>query len=368
MAVNISIPQARARLKTLPENLQSVLFSAQTAEIIYRIGEQNHLPEEKISEIAKAAGSAILGFIHIEELAKEIQDLAQLPLETAKSIAASLENRILNSIRSDLEKIYAPAPAEPEKPEEAKKPAPPAAPPAQFGGPPAPSKPAGPAPKPFIDLSSLTSKIKPAAPSVPPTIPKAPKPPAPITGAGGDKSAPQAPKVPPAPLPTTSAIPKAPPAPPPATPPAPAPVFLKRKLELEPLKPDMGVRIEQTTQFGAGRTPVPQPPKPARLEIGRLTPTKTTEPPKPVRTEMAPPRVVHYSEWRTPNISTPPQETVGGATPAPPKPPLPQVEKTTSELKELKPSVSPPPPPERIPPTSLQSSAPPPPPPPPPPK
>lgn len=296
---NVSVPQARIRLKILPENLQGVLFSAQTAEVIGRIGEENHLSEDKISRVAEATGVAILGFIHIEELPKEIQERAQVPPEVAKNVAASLENRILNSIRSDLDKIYAPVAAEPEKLEEIKKPSPPA--------------PTGPAPKPFIDLSSLSKTPAPAPPAKPTAAPSPTGLPmqakwktygaAPATPAAAPKTPP------PAPLPTTPSVP--------------APVLLKRKLELEPLKPATGIRLEPTSQFGTAKGAVPQPPRPARLEIGKFTPTAAAGLPKPVRTEMTPPRVVHYSQWQTPTTQVQSPAPTATSAPKPPTPPAP---------------------------------------------
>lgn len=333
---NVSIPQARTRLKTLPENLQDVFFSAQTAEIISRVGEQNHLPEEKVKRVAEAVGVVLLGFIHVEELAKEIQDRAQVTPELAKTLAASVENRILNSVRTDLEKAYAPVPAEPEKLEEIKKPA---SPPAPVGGPPTPPKPAGVVPKPFIDLSSL-SKIAAPAPTVKPTATPSPTglpiqekwktygaPPKPESGAlgGAPRKEDRAGVMPPGKTPV-------PPAPPPATPPAPAPVLLKRKLELEPLKPAAGIRLEPTSQFQAGKVQVPTPPKPARLEIGKppMPPPTGGQAPEPARTEMTPPRVVHYSQWLT--SITQVQPPTPPAMPAP-KPPTPGSETSGSATR-----------------------------------
>ena len=52
-----------------------------------------------------------VGFIHPEDLAKEIKDALNLNPEIANSIADEIDRKIFNPIRTDLEKIYSPAEA-----------------------------------------------------------------------------------------------------------------------------------------------------------------------------------------------------------------------------------------------------------------
>ena len=108
-----TLQQNRKRFKSLPPMLQDTLFSVQTAEAVKRICDQNHIPSEKIGAIAESVGLVLLGFIHSEELASEIEQRTALAPQMAKELASALNSRIFSSIKPDLEKIYAPVEEEP---------------------------------------------------------------------------------------------------------------------------------------------------------------------------------------------------------------------------------------------------------------
>jgi hypothetical protein len=96
------------RYDTLPESLKDAGFLPYNTLLIKKIGESNHLTEEKISTISQLVGYVLFGFIHPEDLAKEIRESLNLNPEIANSIADEIDRKIFNPIRTDLEKVYAP--------------------------------------------------------------------------------------------------------------------------------------------------------------------------------------------------------------------------------------------------------------------
>jgi len=106
--IQVTKDKALQRYDLLTENLKAALFSSSNAEIVRKVGESQHLTEDKIVVIGKIIGYVILGFIHSEDLAQEIKDALNLNSEIANSIAAEIDRKIFALIRADLEKVYQP--------------------------------------------------------------------------------------------------------------------------------------------------------------------------------------------------------------------------------------------------------------------
>src|SRR5258708_612581 len=102
--ITIQKDLARQRFTTISPRLQDAMFSIQNAEIIDLIANQNNISEDKVGGIADAVAWVLRGFIHIEDVAKELQDTIGVPAQTATEIVKSLENKIFNPLRSELEK------------------------------------------------------------------------------------------------------------------------------------------------------------------------------------------------------------------------------------------------------------------------
>jgi len=106
--IQVTKDKALQRYDLLTENLKAALFSSSNAEIVRKVGESQHLTEDKIVVIGKIIGYVILGFIHSEDLAQEIKDALNLNSEIANSIAQEIDRKIFALIRADLEKVYQP--------------------------------------------------------------------------------------------------------------------------------------------------------------------------------------------------------------------------------------------------------------------
>lgn len=105
------VPQEQAlkRWDTLPDNIREALASEHSVEILERITESEHIPGEKIPIISQVAGYVLMGFLHPEEAAYELQDGLKIDAKIAESISKSLNSRLFAPFKSQLEKIYAPA-------------------------------------------------------------------------------------------------------------------------------------------------------------------------------------------------------------------------------------------------------------------
>ena len=107
--IQITKQQIDARWDILPVNLREILYSPDYGKIIWDVCEANHLTNEKIGKIAGLCGYVIMGFIHPEDLAKEIKNATGIHSEIAETIAKEIDRKIFTPIGNEIDKIYAPA-------------------------------------------------------------------------------------------------------------------------------------------------------------------------------------------------------------------------------------------------------------------
>lgn len=374
--ITISKSQVLQRWDLLPQSLLETLCSEETGGFLREIFESDHVPSDKVPAVGRLVGYVVMGFLHPEDLAKEIKLATELDQKVCEEIATSLNRKIFIPIRGELDKAYAPVPSEMPKPKmiditSPSKLIPPGPAPANlneikltapvtskepskisplsFGGasitpPPAPG-------------SSLPTKpnlpaTPPASPVFPPNAPGFAPPQKPISTSliGGTGSAPGA---------LSSANPLgAGAAQKPFTAPQGQPFMLHKETEVEPLKSSPEFKLQVPKPPSAINRPSSQEAKPARLEIGNLG--QGTPKPQITKVEPEKSRFVNYSQNRTPiqNPSltqapisprpapstspltppvtkpiTPPQASTPVSPPAVPKTPTPPAPpKTTSEF------------------------------------
>ncbi len=288
----VSKQEILARWETLSDTLREALASQESAEALQRILESEHIPEYKRNIISGAIGLVLLGFLHPEELRGEIENAATLPPQTAAAVASAVISRILEPLRQELSRAYAPA---------------------------------GSTPRPAtrivsdMQLSGMPTLVR--------STPGAPIGQASAVGTPAPKPAGPMPSPLGAPVATTG-----------TTAPAPAPVMLHRETEFKP--------IQQTTSSSAlkadilGKQPAgtgavsmfggkpaasgPAAPIAAKIEFGSASGAiKQPQMPTISRTEANIPRVVHYSDMKTP--VSPFGAAATGMSPMPqaPRPPMP---------------------------------------------
>jgi hypothetical protein len=96
------------RWDTLPDDLREAIFSEVNSDFLWKTCEAEHIPNGKISDVAKVMGYVLMGFLHPEDIAQELKEGLSLDMQTANSIEAALNKRIFAPLRPDIDKVYAP--------------------------------------------------------------------------------------------------------------------------------------------------------------------------------------------------------------------------------------------------------------------
>jgi len=343
--LKITEDQSTQRWDALPENIREALTSVTGSDFVWATCEAEHIPDEKIYDVARIVGYVLMGFLHPDDAASEIKESLQIDIKIAQSIADAINKRIFDPLRADIDKVYKPvgsAGVGPKMMTDIGVPKPPAfsaAPPAPV---PMPMAPRSTPPKPLSEAG--WSRVAPGGPTLqfnasqiapPPAPPKAapvaaPIAPKPTVGTpalgeferrGISKSA--------APTPTQAPVPSmpAPAAPiepkPPVASSEPAPVMLhedtsfkasQKNSDFRLTRPDEGAEMNMNT----GKVPF-MPVKAAVLELGN----NPGQMPKPA----VPQRMVHYTELQNASSNMPPSAAgdrhVTEITAAPPPAPMP---------------------------------------------
>jgi len=142
--LNVTNEDLIRRWDKVPQSMREDISSDANADFIWKTCDNEHLPEEKRYDVAGITGWVLLGFLHPGDLAEEIAERLQINRPTAGTIANAINERIFAPIKKELDEIYEP--------------------PSKFGSP-------------IPEPPRLVEEIK-AAPALPP-VPKTPEPPRP---------------------------------------------------------------------------------------------------------------------------------------------------------------------------------------------
>ena len=293
MLIKFSKEQLDSRWDSIPEILREAMSSEANSDTVWKTAEGEHLPEEKIMTASKLVGYVLMGFIHPEDLARELHDNLGIDKRIAASIAEPINKKIFQPLREELEIVYSPAVSGVELP--------------------------------ATEESVRTESPKPVLMDSISSVPKffqtgqIPKPAAPMP-------------TPPAPTPKPATKPVSalnqfsvsrpvPPATPDATVSA-APFMLHMESKAQPLSPSKsGFKIGLSEeQFGKMEQKWTAPPKPAQIETSFVYGEPSRTIPKPVAPKPISPsrpvgfseqgkgelsaRVIHYNEMKTPVVPT----------------------------------------------------------------
>ena len=100
--------QVNQRYKSLPQNLKNEIFSYANAEDVFRIGGSNHFSDEKISLVAMVTGRIIMGFVHPDDITKELQKAVNVDNRIAITVGQELSKKIFSRLRDDIRQVYDP--------------------------------------------------------------------------------------------------------------------------------------------------------------------------------------------------------------------------------------------------------------------
>ena len=100
--------QSLDRWDTLPLNLREELCLEVNSDFVWKTCNDEHIPDEKIYEVAKVIGYVLFGFLHPEDVAQEIKERLGVDTRTANSIEEAVNKRIFAPLRTDIDKVYSP--------------------------------------------------------------------------------------------------------------------------------------------------------------------------------------------------------------------------------------------------------------------
>lgn len=102
--------QASRRWDSLTPQLREALFSDVNDDFIRKLCESEHIPDDKQEIVFGATGCVLMGFLHPEDLAGEIQGAAGLNSQVANALASAINQRVFLPIRGDIDRVYNPSP------------------------------------------------------------------------------------------------------------------------------------------------------------------------------------------------------------------------------------------------------------------
>ncbi len=318
MSTQISKQQFDTRWDALPEILREAMASETNSSVVWKTAESEHLSEEKISAVSRSTGYVLMGFIHPEDLANEIKDSTGIDSRIAAAIVEPINTKIFQPLRDELENLYAPPGDESRSP----------IPIDEIGKPQVAVPVPTPAPVPQVSKAGIspTSVPMPKPVNQPTPFPQSMIQPRQPVKATPPSNLPVLSKVgvPVSETPDIKPIEKV------ASPiqpiqkesagqPVSAPFILHQETEFQPTaqtKSNFKVTLSEE-QFGKMEQKWMPPPKAAQIETSFVygEPSRTIPQPKPAspnRVESDPrvdstssPRIVHYSEMRTPVAPAP---------------------------------------------------------------
>lgn len=93
--------------KSIPEDLQKAVFSADVSDKIFDICGRNKITEEeKISQIAKYIGYVLLGLLPPNEFQETLEKEIKIAKADAKKISREVNGFIFVPVRNSLEALY----------------------------------------------------------------------------------------------------------------------------------------------------------------------------------------------------------------------------------------------------------------------
>jgi len=107
--ITVSKQQSFNRWDVLPENIREELVSDVNSIFIWQTCEAEHIPNKKIYIVSKIVGEVLMGFLHPEDMAKEIRDSIGIDIRIATSTTDTISKRVFAPIRADIDRVYNPS-------------------------------------------------------------------------------------------------------------------------------------------------------------------------------------------------------------------------------------------------------------------
>ncbi|HBT75001.1 TPA: hypothetical protein DEB29_03310, partial [Candidatus Wolfebacteria bacterium] len=91
----------------VPDELKEAFFSVDNGEIIWKACEDAGLSEEIIDVVLIVMGNILLGFTHINDLAKELQSIPGMDQKAIDPIIFQIDKRIFDPVKGLILKLRA---------------------------------------------------------------------------------------------------------------------------------------------------------------------------------------------------------------------------------------------------------------------
>jgi len=104
--IRFSQEEKKKRYNALPTHLREFMFSEEKFVVLSEIAEANHIDDAKLDIISSIIGYVVLGLIHPEDLAKEIEKEVGVDHRIAGSVTEGINRNILRSVLLDIHVLY----------------------------------------------------------------------------------------------------------------------------------------------------------------------------------------------------------------------------------------------------------------------
>lgn len=106
----VKIPEEKIieRWDNLPMTLREAMASDVNSDFVWKTSTEEFIPAEKIPLVATVVGSVLMGFIHPEDMAKELRDSLGVDLRIAAALTSAINQRVFTPLRGDIDKVYDP--------------------------------------------------------------------------------------------------------------------------------------------------------------------------------------------------------------------------------------------------------------------
>lgn len=109
--ITVTQDQIYDRWDLLTPDLREALVSDVTSDFVKKTAEAEHIPSDSIYIISGIVGNILFGFLHPEDLAKEITNALQIDPRIANSISTAVNQRIFTPLRAQIDAVYRPVTA-----------------------------------------------------------------------------------------------------------------------------------------------------------------------------------------------------------------------------------------------------------------
>lgn len=104
--IDISLEKRQERYDAVSQSLRDALNSETIDGLLWLIAEVHHLGEERTFKLVRIYGLIVLGFIHPQDLQKEIVSELQIDKRLADEIAHELQVKILNPLMPEINAAF----------------------------------------------------------------------------------------------------------------------------------------------------------------------------------------------------------------------------------------------------------------------